>query len=200
MNLNENIITLRKQKKLSQGDLADAMQVSRQSVSKWETGQSVPDLDKLVRMAQLFGVTLDELVGSTTMPSLEPVPAPAAAQTFPLQKILGLIFLGVGLLCGALAFLLGPVLLLPGGWLLLCGLICLLVKRHAALWIGWITLLPLLLWGSYFTGLSTTALFHRFFYITLVQHVSIDHVLVLLLWACLAALVWATVRAIRNRH
>ena len=41
----------------------EALEVSRQSVSKWETGASVPDLDRLIGMSDLFGVTLDELAG-----------------------------------------------------------------------------------------------------------------------------------------
>ena len=63
MTLGQNIARLRTQKNLSQGDLADALEVSRQSVSKWETDASIPELDKLLRLAELFGVTLDELVG-----------------------------------------------------------------------------------------------------------------------------------------
>ena len=47
---------------MSQGDLAEKLNVSRQSVSKWETGASTPDLDKLIAMSELFQVTLDELV------------------------------------------------------------------------------------------------------------------------------------------
>lgn len=62
MTLGQNIARLRTQKNLSQGDLADALEVSRQSVSKWETDASIPELDKLLRLAELFGVTLDELV------------------------------------------------------------------------------------------------------------------------------------------
>ena len=62
MKLHEKIYTLRTEKKLSQGDLAELLDVSRQSVSKWETGASVPDLDKLIKMSDLFGVTLDALV------------------------------------------------------------------------------------------------------------------------------------------
>lgn len=75
MNLNEQIQKLRTAKGLSQGALADALDVSRQSVSKWETGASVPELDKLVKMSELFGVTLDELVtGKAPTPS-ESAPA-----------------------------------------------------------------------------------------------------------------------------
>ena len=202
MELKENIIALRKQKNLSQGDLAEAMQVSRQSVSKWETGQSIPDLEKLVRMAQLFGVTLDELVGNVTLsiPETEPVVAPTATPTFSLQKILGVLFLGVGLLCGVLSFLLGPVLLLPGGWLLASGLICLLVKRHAGLWIGWGTLLPFMVLAPYYTGVLPLAIFHRSFYTSLLRHFSIQHILTLLPWVALLILLWITVRAIRNHR
>ncbi len=62
MKLHEKIYTLRTEKKLSQGDLAEILDVSRQSVSKWETGASVPDLDKLIKMSDLFGVSIDYLV------------------------------------------------------------------------------------------------------------------------------------------
>ena len=62
MTLGENIVRLRTQKNWSQGDLADALDISRQSVSKWETDASIPELDKLLKLSELFGVTLDELV------------------------------------------------------------------------------------------------------------------------------------------
>lgn len=62
MMLGEKIALLRGQNKMSQGDLAEKLEVSRQSVSKWETGASVPELDKLIMMSKLFNITLDELV------------------------------------------------------------------------------------------------------------------------------------------
>ena len=58
MTLGENIVRLRTQKNWSQGDLADALDISRQSVSKWETDASIPELDKLLKLSELFGVTL----------------------------------------------------------------------------------------------------------------------------------------------
>ena len=69
MTLAEKILKLRTARNLSQGDLAEALEVSRQSVSKWETGQSVPDLDKIIKLADLFGVTVDELVREADIPS-----------------------------------------------------------------------------------------------------------------------------------
>lgn len=62
MILAEKIMNLRKKNGWSQEELARQLSVSRQSVSKWEGGQSVPDLDKLLALSQLFGVTLDYLV------------------------------------------------------------------------------------------------------------------------------------------
>lgn len=63
MKLEENIYRLRTSQELSQESLAELLGVSRQSVSKWETGTSVPDLDKLIKLCDIFGVTLDELTG-----------------------------------------------------------------------------------------------------------------------------------------
>ena len=70
MNLGERIYMLRTKKNLSQGDLAELLNVSRQSVSKWENNSAVPDLDKIVRLSEVFGITVDELVkGEDDVPS-----------------------------------------------------------------------------------------------------------------------------------
>ena len=84
MTLGENIVRLRTQKNWSQGDLADALDISRQSVSKWETDASIPELDKLLKLSELFDVTLDELVRGEEMPKTETaVPASFAPQATP---------------------------------------------------------------------------------------------------------------------
>ena len=62
MNLGQTIYRLRMEKNMSQGDLADALGVSRQSVSKWETNSSVPELDKLIKLSKIFEISLDALV------------------------------------------------------------------------------------------------------------------------------------------
>ena len=62
MTMGEKIYTLRTQHNMSQGDLADKLNVSRQSISKWENNNSTPDLEKIVKLAEIFGVTLDELI------------------------------------------------------------------------------------------------------------------------------------------
>ena len=98
MNLGENIHRLRTEKNMSQGDLADALDVSRQSVSKWENGSAVPELEKLIKMSDLFGVTLDELTGRETTQSkrkIEVAPRPVTV-----RKIIGAL-----LLCAAVVIL-----------------------------------------------------------------------------------------------
>lgn len=62
MNLPEKIMTLRRRNGWSQEELAERLDVSRQSVSKWEMGQSVPELDKVIQMSDLFGVSADSLI------------------------------------------------------------------------------------------------------------------------------------------
>ena len=58
----ERLFLLRKQKGLSQEELADMTEVSRQAVSKWERGEAVPDIDKLVKLSQIYGVSIDSIV------------------------------------------------------------------------------------------------------------------------------------------
>ena len=62
MILADKIITLRKQYGWSQEELAEKLNISRQSVSKWESGTSIPDLDKIIKLSGLFGVSTDYLL------------------------------------------------------------------------------------------------------------------------------------------
>lgn len=65
MKLSENIQEFRKKKGFSQEKLAEKCQVSRQAIAKWENGESVPTIDKLIFLADLYELSLDELVGRT---------------------------------------------------------------------------------------------------------------------------------------
>lgn len=61
--MQNNLIRLRKEAGLSQEELADKLAVSRQAVSKWERGEALPDTDNLIRLARLYNVSIDEIVG-----------------------------------------------------------------------------------------------------------------------------------------
>lgn len=151
MTLGERIYKLRTEKNLSQGDLADALEVSRQSISKWETNGSVPELDKLVKLSKIFGVSLDELVtgkekeeATPSAPQIEPqiiyVEKPVRASFSPAQ-VLGTILL----FCSLSAFILFACFgekLDIGEAVMLClpvslwGILC-LVTRNPLLWCSW---------------------------------------------------------------
>lgn len=62
MGFNNKLYELRKQKGFSQEELANRLNVSRQTVSKWEFGDSTPDMEKLIAISELFGISMDELV------------------------------------------------------------------------------------------------------------------------------------------
>ena len=62
MTIGEQIQNLRIAKNLTQEQFAELLEVSRQSVSKWELGQAIPDVDRIIRMSELFGVTTDKLL------------------------------------------------------------------------------------------------------------------------------------------
>jgi transcriptional regulator with XRE-family HTH domain len=53
---------LRKQRRLTQRDIADALHISQTSVSKYERGESEPDIEMLIKMSDFFGVTVDEFI------------------------------------------------------------------------------------------------------------------------------------------
>ncbi len=65
MNLGEKLYNLRKNKNLSQEEVANKLNVTRQTVSKWETGESKPDFDKIIPICELYGVSSDELLGGS---------------------------------------------------------------------------------------------------------------------------------------
>ena len=62
MEFHNKLYNLRQQKGLSQEELANRLNVSRQTISKWEVGDSTPEMEKLIAISDLFGISLDELV------------------------------------------------------------------------------------------------------------------------------------------
>ncbi|MBQ9149169.1 MAG: helix-turn-helix transcriptional regulator [Oscillospiraceae bacterium] len=139
MNLDENIYRFRTERNMSQGDLADALNVSRQSVSKWENNSATPELEKLLKMSELFGVTLDQLVGRTESPSPAPeMPTPVPSQRgMPAHRVLGIILLSFGLLTALLGLLAGLLLTLLGIPLITVGIVCLVCSGNLPYKCGW---------------------------------------------------------------
>ncbi len=74
--LNDNLIMLRKLNGYSQEQIAEKIDISRQAYAKWESGATVPDVDKAALLAKVYGVTLDSLLKSETVEGLGMVPPP----------------------------------------------------------------------------------------------------------------------------
>lgn len=89
MELYENLARLRKEKGLSQQELAERLNVSRQSISKWELGTALPSTENLIGLSRLYGASLDYLVGNSDTreredaDSAEPAEAAPAAEAPP---------------------------------------------------------------------------------------------------------------------
>lgn len=94
MSLGQRIQELRKGLDLSQEELGEKMGVSRQAIGKWEADQAIPDIDKLIALSRLFGLTIGQLLGVE-----QPVPPPAAPWN---ARRLRLLLLGMGALVLAL--------------------------------------------------------------------------------------------------
>lgn len=160
MNLSEKIYKLRTEKGYSQGDLADMLEVSRQSISKWENG-SVPELDKLIKLSEIFEVTIDELIKDemSIEKKREEAPIQKVSQT---QKIVGIILLSfAGLLTIFSLFfnvlIVGIILGLP---LIVCGIICLNRKKNAGLWCSWVLYVFVFSYLLWTTGINWSAIFY----------------------------------------
>ena len=144
MTLAEKILSLRTARGMSQDDLAEKLEVSRQSVSKWETGQSTPDLDKIIRLADLFGVSVDELVRDGERPQSQP-PQPQVVyvereqkkELSPVQKQ-GMIMEASGAALAVIGLMGAPLLIWVALALVILGLPLLLVKNHPWLIAGWL--------------------------------------------------------------
>jgi len=178
MTLAEKIAALRGERKLSQGDLAEKLDVSRQSVSKWETGQAVPELDKIIKLADLFGVSVDELVREAETPKPEAPPAAEPQPQIiyverkglpPLPK-LGIVILVIGalmLFCGGLS----PSIPVIGVALIILSLPLILAKKHPWLIDGWLLLLgSYMIFNPYITGYTPWGLLGAIRMLTLLPH------------------------------
>ena len=99
MYMPEKLAELRRQKGLSQIELAEAMSVSRQAVSMWESGATIPSIDNLILLSRLYGVSVDEILGALPPEKT----ADASAENQPEgRSIRGRLYIAVALILAAL--------------------------------------------------------------------------------------------------
>lgn len=151
MSLGSKIYELRTSKNMSQIEFADQLDVSRQAVSKWETDTAIPDLDKLIKICDIFNITLDELTGRE---STQEIQSPQTIiveknSSITVSKILGCILISISLIGLILLCLLAhdiedlyiPVPVLIS--VFVCGILCLCLKTNIGYWCTWVAFAPL---------------------------------------------------------
>lgn len=200
MSLGENITRLRMERGLSQETLADTLGVSRQSVSKWETDASTPELEKLMRLSEVFGVTLDALVKGTAFTE-EKVEIPGSSEesageawqnTVPVRSVAnrraGCVFLILGAAVTIFLGLLGGLAagLLFGLPFYICAVICLTSHgKRTWLWCCWGLFFAVDLYLRYATGLAWTTIFHTF-----VWTAQMNYARLAIAWAQFLVMMW----------
>lgn len=155
MTFGEKLLKLRKQNGLSQEELASQLTVSRQAISRWEMGSSMPDVENVTQLSKLFGVSYEYLLNDEYENENQEKDIlqtngddirmnRASKRTWGTQKTVGTALVAAGIICGLLSFVLNrdifPIL---GVYLLICGVSCLTIKKHIVLVLSWIAILPL---------------------------------------------------------
>lgn len=179
MNLGERILDLRTKANMSQNDFAEVLNVSRQSVSKWETNSSIPDLEKLVKMSEIFKISLDELVhGEVDVinDGSKEASDKKESSSLEMRKIVGFVLLGIGAIIFVLVLVMGflyEALFLASPFFII-GLINILIKKHSALWSCWLVWLMVSVYLRYATGIRIWWIFSKWAYRPeLLLHVAI---------------------------
>ncbi|MDR3289187.1 MAG: helix-turn-helix domain-containing protein [Peptococcaceae bacterium] len=169
MALGEKLLQLRKSKGLSQEQLAMHIAVSRQAVSKWELGETMPDTDNVVQLSKLLGVSTDFLLKDDEADEAHTEDNPSNApmtiinirqSALSKQGIAGIILACIGGIFLFMALWTGfPAALFLSVPLFVCSVVCLTVKKHLLLWLCW--MIYLLVYGCYvyLTGMGFGSIF-----------------------------------------
>lgn len=189
MTIGQRISDLRRKFSYSQEYVAEQLDVSRQAVSKWEQDQAAPDTYNLIALAELFHVTVEYLaVGKVEESSPEVQPQPVPQSKMPMQKMIGLIFLGAGLLSLILGVLFSEMLILLSLWLLAGGTLCLAVRRNLPLAMLWTGIAILGLTTSFLTG---GWLLSFYYFLQYPYEINVGMMISFVFWiALLVAAVW----------
>ena len=172
-NFGERIYNLRNRNNMSQGDLADKLDVSRQTISKWENNMCLPEAEKLLQLSEIFGVSTDYILKGITIVEPDPVyiyvkdPDSENNSKYNenvIRKYVGII---LALLCGFLTlvcavaesvFVFGAAPLTVLGILMACNV------KHPWLTVSWIVYILSMIALPFYTGISPLLIFDRVIY------------------------------------
>lgn len=164
--LGERIYTLRKSNNLSQGDLAEKLDVSRQTISKWENNSSVPELEKIILLSSVFSVTTDYIIKGEAQLEAEIItPSYESEAKKPKGKtIAGIALLVTGCVIFTICCFTLEVLAMLGAMIAAIGVVLLVCKKHTLLVVFWLSFIMLERFCRYFTTVNMKLVFQNFAY------------------------------------
>ena len=204
-NFGERIYDLRTRNNMSQGALADKLDVSRQTVSKWENNMCLPEAEKLLQLSEIFGVSTDYILKGITIVEPEPVyiyVKDPESESVPkhneriIRKYVGIVIAIIGaLLSLGLALAGGWLFIIFTGALVLLGILFDKGAEHPWLIISWVSYVLLVCAFPFCTAINPLMIFNPVIYT--------DGYIVHLLWSwgiwlVLAILVICTAKAKRG--
>ncbi len=201
--MGERIYELRKQNNMSQGDLADELDTSRQTISKWENNMSTPELDKILRLCEVFSVSSDYIlrgvVEETENSKEERNQTVIKEQTVIIEKKADIrTIFASGLLINAMFFLfIYPKLFYIPLFFGAVAAILLLCKKHAVYYSLWLVFICVNIFCSLGTAGGMDIIFDSAFYTSEYTYLL---VISYLLWISLFILIALGIRIIKNKR
>ena len=167
--IGERIYDLRNRNNMSQGNLADKLDVSRQTISKWENNMCLPEAEKLLQLSEIFGVSIDYILKGEAepQPSQEPIyiyvkdPEGAKYDEKTLRKYAGLVLSAV---CGVLTIIFAlesSIFILLTAPMTVLGVLLAINLKHPVLVFSWLLYAVVMVAAPYYT--SVTFLPHAIF-------------------------------------
>ena len=197
MSLGDNIANMRGHLGISQSELAEKLGVSRQSVSKWETDATSPEIAKIIEMSKIFEVSIDELLTGkvnkdvTNEGNRIEIVKSERKETY---KTIGNILLASGIVLAGIGLLFNLISLILGAYFSIIGLVFSLAKKNPVLQIVWMNLFIVSLSLPCMTGISLGIILNPLFY---AERFSI-HIIVAYVFLILIG-IW-TFFAVKNKN
>ena len=203
----ERIYDLRSRNNMSQGALADKLNVSRQTVSKWENNMCLPEAEKLLQLSEIFSVSVDYILKGEAGTQSPPEPVyiyvkdPDSENTAKYNEIIVRKY--VGMVFAIIFGILSVVVLLMGGTLLtiipaaimLLGIFLSCNIKHPWLTVAWVTYATVPIVFPFFTAINPLAIFIPDTY---TDGITLSLILTAILWILLIILILCTVKVKRG--
>lgn len=204
-NFGERIYDLRNRNNMSQGTLADKLDVSRQTISKWENNMCLPEAEKLIQLSEIFGVSVDYILKGITITEPEPVyiyVKDPDSENIPkhnekiVRKYVGIVIaVASGILSVFLAFFGGWFFLFFMGAFLLLGIFFACNVKHPWLTVSWIAYSLSVIALPFCTAINPLLIFDPIIY---TDGYTLHFLWAYAIWIILAVLILCTIKAKRG--